>query len=222
MKILALFLLLLLTPADVSWAESTVNCHCFQDRSYDPQRAFAADSYFLATTQNALFANLFGLSKKEVVRAKMAGASGDRLWVGHYLAKKSGKTFGEIESFFSAKGGWGVVVKELKIDPEQLDPLFVAALNDQKELARIVVDGQLTEHLDVEMLLLDKLRGQGANNQQTIMAVFLGQLSTSKPVELFTQVEDEQSSWAYFLAEQGILNGSEIEDRWRQILGKNN
>ena len=90
MRILLLFFFLALTPAEFIWAESTVNCHCFQDRAYDPQRAYAADPYFLATTQNSLLANLFGLSKKDVVRAKMAGANGDSLWVSHYLAKKSG------------------------------------------------------------------------------------------------------------------------------------
>ena len=221
MRILPLFLLLVLTPANFTWAESTINCHCFQDRAYDPQRAYAADPYFLATTQNALLANLFGLSKKDVVRAKMGGANGDSLWVGHYLAKKSGKTLDEVKPFFSTREGWASVVKQLNINPEQLGPLFVAALDDQKKLATIVVDGQLTENLDVEMLQLQQLRGQGADNQQTVMAVFLGQVSILEPVELFTLVENGQSSWGHLLAEQGLFNGSEIEVKWRQILGIN-
>jgi hypothetical protein len=221
MRILSLFFLLVLAPANFTWAESTINCHCFQDRAYDPQRAYAADPYFLATTQNALLANLFGLSKKDVVRAKMGGANGDSLWVGHYLAKKSGKTLGEIKSLFSTGEGWSSVVKQLNIDPEQLGPLFMAALNYPKKLAMIVVDEQLMENLDVEMLQLQPLRGQGADNQQTVMAVFLGQLSIPQPVELFTQVEDGKSSWGHLLAKQGLFNGSEIDDKWRQILEKN-
>ena len=221
MRILPLFLLLVLTPANLTWAESTINCHCFQDRAYDPQRAYAADPYFLATTQNALLANLFGLSKKDVVRAKMGGADGDSLWVGHYLAKKSGKTLDEVKPFFSTREGWASVVKQLNINPEQLGPLFVAALDDQKKLATIVVDGQLTENLNVEMLQLQQLRGQGADNQQTVMAVFLGQVSILEPVELFTLVENGQSSWGHLLAEQGLFNGTEIEGKWFQILGKN-
>ena len=84
-----------------------------------------------------------------------------------------------------------------------------------------MVDEQLTENLDVEMLQLQQLRGQGADNQQTVMAVFLGHLSNPEPVELFSQVEDGQSSWGNLLAEQGLFNGSEIEEKWRQILGKN-
>ncbi len=221
MRILPLLLFLVLTPANFTWAESTVNCHCFQDRAYDPQRTYAADPYFLATTQNALLANLFGLSKKDVVRAKMGGANGDSLWVGHYLAKKSGKTLDEINPLFSTGEGWGSVVKQLNIDPEQLGPLFVAALNDKHKLATIVVDEQLMENLDVEMLQLKQLRDQGADNQQTVIAVFLGHLSNPEPVELFSQVENGQSSWGNLLAEQGLFNGSEIEEKWRQILSKN-
>lgn len=221
MRIFTLFFILFLTPLNSIWAESTVNCHCFQDREYDPQRVYAADPYFLATTQNALLANLFGLGKKDVVRAKMGGANGDSLWVGHYLAKKSGKTLGEIKPLFSTGEGWGSVVKQLNLDPEQLDPLFVAALNYPKKLAMIVVDEQLMGNFDVKILQLQQLRGQGADNQQTVMAVFLGQLSIHEPVELFTQVEDGQFSWGRLLADQGLLNGSEIEDKWRQLLGKN-
>lgn len=221
MRILLLLFFITLTHAELTWGQSTVNCHCFQDRAYDPQRTFEADPYFLATTQNALLANLFGLSKNDVVRAKMAGANGDNLWVGHYLVKKSGNTYDEIQSFFSTGEGWDSVVKQLSIDPEQLGPLFVAALNHPKKLAMIVVNEQLVESLDVELLQLQRLRSQGANNKQTVIAVSLGELSNTEPVKLFTQVENGQSSWGQLLAEQGLFNGSEIDKKWRQILYKN-
>ena len=64
----------------------------------------------------------------------MAGANGDSLWVSHYLAKKSGNALDEIKSLFSTGEGWGSVVKQLNIDPEQLGPLFVAALDDPKKV----------------------------------------------------------------------------------------
>lgn len=220
MKVLSLILILVLTPAKFTWAEPTVSCHCFQDREYDPQRVYAADPYFLATTQNALLANLFGLSKKDVVRAKMGGANGDKLWVSNYLAKMSGRTLDEIKHLLSAGEGWGSVVKQLNVNTEQLGPLFMAALNDQNKLATIVVDKLLMKNLGVEMLQIQKLRGQGADNQQAIMAVFLGHLSNPDPVELFMQVKDGQSSWGSLLSKQGLFNGAEIEEEWRQILVK--
>jgi hypothetical protein len=82
----------------------------------------------------------------------------------------------------------------------------VAALNHQNKLAIIVVDKQLMETFNAEMLQLQQLRGQGADNQQTVMVVFLGQLSIQEPVELFTQVKDGKSGWGLLLAEQGLFS----------------
>ena len=220
MRILPLLFLLVLISVNFTMAESTVNCHCYQDREYDPRRSHAADPYFLATTQNALLANLFGLSKKDVVSAKMGGADGDSLWIGHYLAQKSGKSFDEIKQLSSKWTGWNSVVQQLRIDPELLGPRFMAALNYQEKLAVVVVDEQLMEHLDVKLLQLRQLRGQGADNKQTIIAVFLGQLSTPEPAELFAQVANGKASWGQLLADQSLLSGSEIEAEWRQMLGK--
>lgn len=220
MRTLPLLLLLPLILVGFAQAESTVNCHCFQDREYDPQRSFAADPYFLATTQNALLANLFGLSKKEVVRAKMGGADGDSLWVGHYLAQKSARPIGEIEAIFSEKGSWSGVVQQLKVDPESLNPGFVAALDEQGKLAKLVVDEKLGVHLDEEQPQLLLLRKQGADNKQTIMAVFLSKSSSLKSSELFAQVADGQVSWGRLLAEQGLFSGSDIEEKWRHLIGE--
>jgi hypothetical protein len=220
MRTLSLLIIFISIFVNFALAESTVSCHCFQDREYDPQRATAADPYFLATTQNALLANLFGLHKKDVVKAKMGGADGDRLWIGHYLAQKGNQPHAEIEALYSQKGGWSEVIKELKIDPEQLGPRFVAALSNQKKLAMVVVDLQLMAHLDVAPAQLQKLREQGADNQQTVLAVFIGQLSALGSVELFAMVVGGKASWGSLLSEQGMFNGSAIENKWRQLLKK--
>ena len=43
------------------FAQSTINCHCFLDRSYDPADKFAADEYILATSFNSLLAKSFDI-----------------------------------------------------------------------------------------------------------------------------------------------------------------
>jgi len=113
------------------------------------------------------------------------------------------------------------VVQQLKIDPERLDPRFMAVLDDQHKLAMVVVDEQLAAHLDLGPLQLQRLREEGADNQQTILAVFIGQSNPLEAVELFTRVTEMKTSWGGLLAEQGLFNGSQIEDKWRQLLGKN-
>ena len=85
------FVLLIFGAADNAFAESTINCHCFQDRSFDPGDRFAADDYLLATSFNSLLAKSFDISKKQVVMLKMdEGVSQDDLLVGLKATKLTG------------------------------------------------------------------------------------------------------------------------------------
>jgi hypothetical protein len=220
MRIITLFIILTFAFTGFALAKSAISCHCFQDREYEPQRADAADPYFLATTQNSLLAKLFGLSKRDVVRAKMGGADGDSLWVGHYLAQKSGRPIVEVDALFTQKDGWRGVVQQLQISPQQLTPRFLTALDDQKQLAMVVVDAQLLGNLKLTPLQLQRLREQGADNHLAIMAVFISQAGTQEPAELFTRVAAGQTSWGRLLAEQKLLNGADIMRRWDRLLEK--
>ena len=221
MRIIPLFIILIFALTGFAQAKSAISCHCFQEREYDPQRAYAADPYFLATTQNSLLAKLFGVSKKDVVRAKMSGADGDSLWVGHYLAQNSGRSIDEVDALFTQKDGWRGVVQQLQIAPERLSPRFMAALDDQQQLATVVVDAQLLENLKLTPLQLQRLREQGADNHRTIMAVFISQSGQQEPAELFTRVAAGQTSWGRLLAEQKLFNGAAIIQRWDRLLEKN-
>jgi hypothetical protein len=221
MRIIPLLIILTFTFTSFALAKSAISCHCFQDREYDPQRADAADPYFLATTQNSLLAKLFGLSKKDVVRAKMGGADGDSLWVGHYLAQKSSRPIAEVDALFTQKAGWRGVVQQLQISPKQLTPRFMAALDDQKQLATVVVDAQLLKNLKLTPLQLQRLRELGADNHRAIMAVFISQAGSKEPAELFTRVAAGQASWGRLLAEQKLLNGADIMRRWDRLLENN-
>ncbi|MEA3544945.1 MAG: hypothetical protein U9R69_06965, partial [Thermodesulfobacteriota bacterium] len=89
-------LLLLILPTG-SGAESTISCHCFQDRSFNHQDTAAADPYFLATTQNNFLALIYGIDKRAIVKAKMAGTSGSHLWILFDVAKRSQKTINQVE-----------------------------------------------------------------------------------------------------------------------------
>lgn len=52
-------------------AAGTIQCHCFNNRVYNPAEKFAADAYILATSFNSLLARLAGLPKKQIVMIKM-------------------------------------------------------------------------------------------------------------------------------------------------------
>ena len=100
--------LLLATIALSSPAQAipTITCHCFTDRSYDPARPALADPYFLAMTQNTLFALTFKIDKKTVVIKKQQGV-------------KTGATT------------WGTLLQQAKIDPRNMQTEIAAILEVQ-------------------------------------------------------------------------------------------
>lgn len=206
MKILFALLGLLLAAAPVS-AATTVTCHCFQDRGFDPQRPSAADPYILATAQNSLLAGAFGLPKKEVVRAKMAGASGDRLWVVHYLAARSGRPAGEIAASREQAADWQSVLTSQRLDPAALSPRFVAALikgAGDEALAAAAADATLESRLGADPSAIEALRATGATSQEAILALFLGRRAGHSPLDPFRRVKSGNATWGEILNASGI------------------
>lgn len=206
----------LLFPSLV-FAAPTVSCHCFQDRQYVPQKAGAADPYFLATTQNSLMAELFGIDKKSLVRAKMSGSDGDSLWITYYLAQQTAKTTAEISRARSKAASWSDAVSRLKIDAGQLDTRLVALLEKPEALAAFIVDDSLVKNLKVKRALLDNLRKEGAANKERILAVFLGLISDSEPHVHYNRFK-QGDSWGKLLHDLGVYDGAAIERKWASLL----
>lgn len=219
MKIL-LPLLALLLVASAAPAAPTITCHCFQDRSFEAQRPAAADPYILATAQNSLLAAAFGLPKKEVVRAKMAGASGDHLWVVHYLAARSGQAPGQIEAARQQASDWQTVLSSQRIDPALLSPRFVTALGQtagDEVLAAAAADATLESRLGAEPATIEALRTAGATSQETILALFLGRRIDRPASELFQRVKSGSATWGEILQASGI-EAMNIDDEISRLL----
>ena len=92
----------------------------------------------------------------------------------------------------------------------------------QKKLAMIVVDEQLMENLDVEMLQLTTVAWPGRGQSADGYGGFPWRVEysgTSRAVHVRLRTGSPVGD--ALLAEQGLFNGSEIEEKWRQILDKN-
>ncbi len=90
MKTLLLLVPIILLPSLTLAAESTINCHCFQNRTYDHQDRAAADPYFLASSQSSFLSAIYNVEKRALVMAKMSGANNDYLWILYDLAARTG------------------------------------------------------------------------------------------------------------------------------------
>ena len=143
-----LYLLLLLSPALAS-AESAINCHCFQDRSFNHRDTAAADPYFLATTQNSFISLLYRIEKSALVKAKMSGTSGTYLWILFDVAARSQQEIDKVDKFYGRTKQWDIVFKELKLTPQQLGEKYWNLGNNPEHLADHIVDLQLNKQFGV-------------------------------------------------------------------------
>lgn len=204
MKSCLLFLWLLSLPLTVA-AQSIINCHCFQERTFNPNHPAAADPYFLATTQNSFMAQSFGLKKRSLVKAKMEGADANDLWILYELAKRSSLEPSRLEQAYRQQKSWPRVVEVLNVDPERVGGTFWKRLGSPTQLAQHIVDAKLSA-AGVAAEVVSRARRAGMANQELILAVLVG----DDPVSLFSLVKTGHQSWGKYLAAQGLYDGDAI------------
>lgn len=218
--LLPLFVLLLsVLPVE---AAPTVACHCFQDRAFDPRRPTAADDYFLAAGQNALFAAVSQVDKRSVVQAKMGGADGAELWVSWSLAQTAGVDKSRIEELRRQGLGWRTVAERLRLPVDRLPPTVAqGVLRDlaTAPLASTVVDSVLGEACRIEAAVLRQLRTAGADDRAAILALTLAQRTAQPALQIFLAARNGGASWGAQLQRAGI-DGSTLEAEVRRLIVK--
>lgn len=193
--------------AGIAWSAPTITCHCFQDRQFDPARPLAADPYLLATVQNRLIGYLYEQPRQEIVRSKMAGLPGDRLWITFQVALAAGRSGADVLQAQSDAGSWREAVAGLGADPERLGPLFMARLAagaDETALAEAVIDQVLRTRLAVPPEGIAALRSAGASGKELVAAAVLAGVAGRHPADVYQQAKDAQS-WGQWLTQAGLI-----------------
>ncbi len=205
--ILGLVLACLATPP--AEAASTVTCHCFRDRSYDPGRPEAADAYILATSRNSLLAAAFGISKGTIVRALMTGTPPEDLWIAHAVAARTGLNARDLLHARSRAGSWARAVASLGVDPARLDPELSKAV--QTGRAAPVVDRVLEERLGVPGERIRRLRERGAPDGAAVAACLLYRVTGEDPAAVFGEVLAGRATWGQKFQRAGLAP-TDIDD----------
>ncbi|MCK5825395.1 MAG: hypothetical protein KAG93_00050 [Desulfuromusa sp.] len=208
-------LLFLLLPT-LAGAESTISCHCFQDRTFNHRDTAAADPYFLATTQNSFISLLYGVEKSSLVKAKMSGTSGSYLWVLFDVAARSQQEIDTVDKIYGQSKRWDIVFKELKLTPQQVGETYWQLGNNPELLADQIVDLQLSQQFGVSGDELGNWHKKGMNRKELILAILL----KGDPLTLFNQVNSGMQTWGKLLYDQGLLDGKMISRALRNKMSQ--
>ncbi len=211
MKIFILFLILLVP--NYATAESTINCHCFQDRSFNHRDTGAADPYFLATTQNSFLALIYGVDKRNIVKAKMAGENGAQLWVLFDVANRSGKDISQVKAIQAKNKVWAKTFAQLNLP---IDQRYRQLSNDPEQLADHIVDLQLRKYMGASVSEVATWRKLGMNRKELILATML----TGNPADIYAAISSKGQTWGQLLFNQGLLDSDAIKHELKKQMSK--
>ena len=194
--------LVIALTAQPSIASSTVNCHCFQERTYSPEHPTRFDPYLLATTQNRLMALVFKRPRKDIVKMKMSGSSESYLWVALWIHKHSGFSLEQIDLLFRENDSWRNIVMKSHADPEALGSFFVEALAEghTDAMAWAVVYHNLKTHFGVSPKDWTAVHDQKASLKEAILTFILAGMYNQDPAILY--LEAQSHGWGSLLAKK--------------------
>jgi hypothetical protein len=201
-------LLIILVPSFNAFAESTINCHCFQDRSFDPGDRFAADDYILATSFNSLLARSFDISKEQVVRLKMEEKVGqDDLLVGLKLSKITGGYLDQLLGLSGAGYTWSQIINGMeqqspinndKLAQDIKSGIPVGAAGD------MVADEMISEFYAVPNEDVQRYRAYGLSEKEIGLVLVLAHYKQEEPETFVDQYKKQGSSWSEIAFNMGL------------------
>ncbi len=203
-------LLFFFGPAHDSFAESAINCHCFQDRTYNPADKFAADDYILATSFNSLLAKSFSMPKRRIVMLKMKeGVGQDDLLVGLKIANVTGIDLQKLLTLRrDKKFTWSTIISDLADKEHFNKDRLVEAIRSGlsvDEAGAGVADELIADFFKVPAETIQRFRTTGLNEKEMAVLFILAHAGDRKPEALVDLRTKEGKSWSE------IANGFNIE-----------
>jgi hypothetical protein len=202
MRPILVALALAAAPA-VARAAPTAACHCFRDRSFEPERPAAADPYILATTRSSLLSAALGPAKASLVQAVMGGTPADDLWVAHWAGARTGRGGGALLSAKEAKGSWRAALAGAKDLGASFERALASAAPDAA-LAALAVDDVLVSRVGVSADELALLRAAGARTEEVVLAAVLAARTETLAMPILARVRSGAGTWGSVLRDAGL------------------
>ncbi|GAO03577.1 hypothetical protein [Anaeromyxobacter sp. PSR-1] len=184
-------------------AEATGGCHCFRDRTFEPERPAAADPYILATARSSLLSAAYGPPKRELVAAVMGGRPAEDLWIAHGAAARTGADAADLLALRDRSGGWKAALAGKPALGKDLEAALARGASDA-ELAGVIVDATLVKRLGADPARLREARAAGAGSEELIVLTLLSARTGRPELARLVQVKAGKATWGGVLHEAGI------------------
>jgi hypothetical protein len=200
------FLFCILFAASLAFAmeqsESTLNCHCFKNRTFDPRHKYAADNYLLTTSFNSFIAKNFTLSKREIVMMLMKGSVGpEDLLIGLYLAREAEVDLKSLLAILDNGGTWELIISQASLQKTGASGEFLKSLktviNDKKLTVEIITDQLLKENFVISESAIKSLRREGASGRELTLIYLLEKFGgrNKSAADILAMKTKEKKSW---------------------------
>jgi len=194
-------------------AQSTIGCHCYQNRLFDTKAPGAADDFYLTTTHNAFYAQAGEATKKIIVRARQRGLSGDDLWLAFALSQNHALQLEQLVTTRLQHSDWESTLKQSGIDPATLEHELQRALQGKPSRAVTeTVDQALIKRQLITAAQLAELRALNATSKEVLASVLLQIYGKGSAVEYLRQVRSG-AHWDALMHQAGI-DIAQVEQLW--------
>ncbi len=179
--LLVLFLLGILSQPAMA-ANPTKNCHCFNNRVYNPSKKFSSDGYILTTTTNSFLSTTFNIHKRNIVMMKMqGGVLADDLLLGLYTASLAAEDLNVLLDQRSRGRDWKTILIQPKIAAAVKHDTILSQIVTGisiEEGAKRVTDRLLSNFFSTDQKTLTHLRQSNLNSKEITLLFTLSAKSS--------------------------------------------
>lgn len=183
-------------------------CHCFRNRTFNPQDKASSDDYLLTTTTNSLIASEFDIPKRQIIMRKMRdGVKNVDLITALYLARESGINAARLLEMKQEKP-WSEVINMLKTSKAmpQDDSLSQPSLegNTDKQIAETILNRIIVHRFAPGPDAIANIRDKGFTLKEIIVVLTLAEHSGKAAMEIARLHTADQQSWSEIAHSMGL------------------
>jgi len=189
-------LFLAILPQGAHSSNSTNNCHCFKNRTFNSVDKFASDDYLLTTTFNSLLASEFTISKRQIIMMKMqGGVANNDLIISLYIARETGV---EVPQLLTLKKNqsWTKIIEQLKTEKTSLD-----TENTFNFITADISDDQIAAHI-TNLMIISRF-----SSTQESLALLRDKKFTAKEIILIHTLASHTGTSVLAITDQYRKNG---------------